>query len=150
MSGKSTLVADLVRAGATYYSDEYAVLDARGRVYPYPRRLSFRADHGWHRSRCSALTLGRRTGTRSLPVGLVVVGRYRSGARWRPRRLSAAEGALELMANTVAVRRDPPRAMAAIHRVVLSAPVLRGVRGEARDTARPLLRMLDSYRAQPG
>ena len=35
MSGKSTLVAELVRAGATYYSDEYAVLDARGRVHPY-------------------------------------------------------------------------------------------------------------------
>src|SRR5258706_3289708 len=29
MSGKSTLVAALVRAGASYYSDEYAVLDAR-------------------------------------------------------------------------------------------------------------------------
>ena len=26
-SGKSTLVAELVRAGATYYSDEYAVED---------------------------------------------------------------------------------------------------------------------------
>ena len=30
-SGKSSLVAELVRAGATYYSDEYAVLDERGR-----------------------------------------------------------------------------------------------------------------------
>ena len=34
-SGKSTLVAELVRAGATYYSDEYAVFDARGRVHPF-------------------------------------------------------------------------------------------------------------------
>src|ERR1051326_6942658 len=32
-SGKSTLVAALVRAGATYYSDEYAVFDAQGRVH---------------------------------------------------------------------------------------------------------------------
>ena len=31
-SGKTTLVDQLIRAGATYYSDEYAVLDVRGRV----------------------------------------------------------------------------------------------------------------------
>ena len=30
-SGKTTLVAALVRAGATYYSDEYAVIDTQGR-----------------------------------------------------------------------------------------------------------------------
>src|SRR5262249_26128145 len=41
-SGKSTLVAALVRAGATYYSDEYAVLDSRGRVHPYPKPISLR------------------------------------------------------------------------------------------------------------
>jgi hypothetical protein len=41
-SGKSTLVAALLRAGATYYSDEYAVLDEQGRVWPYPRRLALR------------------------------------------------------------------------------------------------------------
>ena len=40
-SGKSTLVAELVRAGATYYSDEYAVLDARGRVHPFSSHSSF-------------------------------------------------------------------------------------------------------------
>src|SRR5690348_5169542 len=45
-SGKSTLVAELVRAGATYYSDEYAVLDRRGRVHPYPRPLTLRNGAG--------------------------------------------------------------------------------------------------------
>ena len=38
-SGKSTLVAELLRAGATYYSDELAVLDARGRVHPFQKPL---------------------------------------------------------------------------------------------------------------
>jgi serine kinase of HPr protein (carbohydrate metabolism regulator) len=37
-AGKSTLVAELVRRGATYYSDEYAAIDAAGRVHPYARR----------------------------------------------------------------------------------------------------------------
>src|SRR6266545_1899194 len=41
-SGKSTLVAELVRADGTYYSDEYAVLDRRGYVHSYARPLSIR------------------------------------------------------------------------------------------------------------
>ena len=39
-SGKSTLVAALVRAGAVYYSDEFAVLDPDGFVHPYAKALS--------------------------------------------------------------------------------------------------------------
>src|SRR6266576_550620 len=42
-TGKTTLVDQLLRAGATYYSDEYAVLDERGLVHPYPRPLGFRS-----------------------------------------------------------------------------------------------------------
>src|SRR5262249_10896677 len=44
-SGKSTIVAALVRAGASYYSDEYAVFDARGRVHPFAKDLEMR-DNG--------------------------------------------------------------------------------------------------------
>lgn len=41
-AGKTTLVAALVRAGAVYLSDEYAVLDSLGRVHPYARQLQMR------------------------------------------------------------------------------------------------------------
>ena len=41
-SGKTSLVAELVKRGATYYSDEYAVLDAEGHVHNYARPLSIR------------------------------------------------------------------------------------------------------------
>jgi len=40
--GKSTLTAELVRRGALYYSDEYAVLDDKARVHPFPKLLSLR------------------------------------------------------------------------------------------------------------
>ena len=36
MTGKTTPVKVLVEAGATYYSDEFAVLDKQGQVHPYP------------------------------------------------------------------------------------------------------------------
>ena len=38
-AGKTTLVAEFVRAGALYYSDEYAVLDRDRFAHPYPRPL---------------------------------------------------------------------------------------------------------------
>ena len=45
-AGKTTLVRALVAAGARYYSDEYAVLDALGQVHPYARRPSVRTSRG--------------------------------------------------------------------------------------------------------
>jgi hypothetical protein len=142
-AGKTTLVAELIRAGATYYSDEYAILDERGRVYPYARRLAVRDDRGGSRRRAPEW-FGARAGRRPLPIGLVVVSRYRRGGRGRLRRLSAGAGALVLMANTVSARREPARALTALRAVVLRAPVLSGVRGEARETAHALLRRLEA------
>jgi hypothetical protein len=43
-SGKTRLVAALVKAGAIYYSDEYAVIDEKGFVHHYARPLSIRED----------------------------------------------------------------------------------------------------------
>src|SRR5690242_598561 len=57
-SGKSTLVQALVRAGATYYSDEYAVLDERGWVHPYPRPLHLRNGDDWRGTSIPAAGLG--------------------------------------------------------------------------------------------
>src|SRR4051794_20574153 len=57
-SGKTTLVAALVRAGATYYSDEYAVFDAQGSVHPYARPLGIRDGNGDRPRRCPVQELG--------------------------------------------------------------------------------------------
>jgi len=46
LSGKSSLVVEFLRAGASYYSDEYAVIDSRGRVHPFPRRVVTRDSKG--------------------------------------------------------------------------------------------------------
>jgi hypothetical protein len=128
-SGKTTLVAELVRAGATYYSDEYAVLDADGLVHPYSRPLSVR-ENGKHVKHTPEM-FGGRLGTRPLPVGLVVATSYKSGARWRPKTLSAAEGALELILNAVSIQRQPEKVLETLKRAIPNATILKGVRGEA-------------------
>jgi hypothetical protein len=48
-------------------------------------------------------------------------------------------GALELLSNTVAARKEPAKALNTLERVVSSAPVLKGVRGEASEVARAIL-----------
>jgi hypothetical protein len=140
--GKTRLVIALMRAGAEYYSDEYAVLDKNACVHPFPRLLSIRRDDGALLRRDTAEGLGGRRGTGPLPVGLVVVSAYEPGARWQPRRLSPGEAVLALLAHSVSVRRQPEAVLDTLARVVAGAPVLAGDRGEADELVAPLLSML--------
>jgi ABC-type ATPase with predicted acetyltransferase domain len=143
LTGKTTLVAELVRQGFTYYSDEYAVLDERGRVHAYPRPLSIRAEGSLKQTPHPVEALGGKAGVSALPVALVVCGEFKPGARWRPRRLSAGEGILEILSNTIAARRVPEQALSTLQRVTAQAQVLKGVRGEAREAAASILEILE-------
>jgi hypothetical protein len=137
-SGKTTLVAALIRAGATYLSDEYAVLDDRGRVHPFPKPLSIRDPRRGAVRTCPVEALGGRAARRQLPVGLVFVTRYRPAARWRPRPLSPAESLFALLANTPTALARPEDALRTLKQVVSQAVTLRGTRAEA-DRVAPLL-----------
>jgi hypothetical protein len=140
LTGKSTLVAELLRLGATYYSDEFAVLDARGRVHPFPRPLSFRGpDPNDRPTRHAAEALGAEVGSKPLPVGLLAFTRFRAGARFRPRALTPGKALISVLENTVPARRRPKASVAALRQVVEVAPAIKGVRGDARDAARALL-----------
>jgi hypothetical protein len=139
-SGKTTMVEHLVRAGATYYSDDYAVFDARGRLHPFPRQLSIRRNGAHTQERHSVESLGGSAGEQALPVGLVVVTEYSAGVRgWRPRTLSPGQGVLELVSHAVAARRRPEAVLEALHHVIADAPVLKGRRGEAEHVAALIL-----------
>ena len=80
-SGKSTLVAELVRRGAVYYSDEFAVLDETGRVHPYKRSPVLRDQA---RKPQDLRLLREDEPTEPLSIGLIVAGHYQPGATWRP------------------------------------------------------------------
>lgn len=142
-SGKSTLVAELVRAGATYYSDEYAVLDSRGRVHPFSKPLELREEGEFRQTKITVAELGGHSGTKPLPVGLVLMTQFKNGARWRPRKLSAGKGVLEMLFNTVSARRSPQRALATLQRVTAQAEVLKGVRGNAADVVSAVLKRVE-------
>ena len=134
-AGKTTLVRALVEAGATYYSDEYAVLDRRGRVHPYARRPSVRMRAG-HKERHP---VPRSRGRGPVPVGLIVETRYRAGGRWTPVPLSTGECVLALLANTVPARDRPAEILPVLARATEGARGLRSDRGAASRTARVLI-----------
>ena len=138
-SGKSTLVEALVRAGATYYSDEYAVFDARGRVWPYQVPLSLRGQSGAAPQKLHVETPIPSRRVKPLAVGLIAVATYKPSAHWTPRALPPGQAVLSLLANTVAARRIPEKVLTRLAHIVQGVGVVRGSRGEADETARSLL-----------
>lgn len=142
-SGKSTLVAALVRAGATYYSDEYAVFDAKGLVHPFAKPLEIRAEGEYTQARVGVGELGGKSGKKPLPVGLVLMTGYKRGATWRPRKLSPGKGVLEMLFNTVSARRSPEKALLALRQVTTQAEVLKGIRGDTSAIVDALLKRMD-------
>ena len=139
-AGKTTLVQAWLEAGATYYSDEFAVLDRAGRVHPFARPLAVRDGSTALTRRVPVAALGAETGTMPLPIGLVLVTSYRAGARWRPRRLTAAPTLLALMRHTVAARGNPEHSMPILKQAVSGGMAFAGLRGEARPLVSAVLR----------
>jgi hypothetical protein len=143
-TGKTTLVAELVRAGAEYYSDEFAPIDPQGRVHPYPKPLSIRPrDGSWSQVDHDSSHFGAAVGAEPIPVGVVAIAPYKPGASWRPMRLSTGEGVLALLANTVPAHQRPAEAMTALGAAAASAMVLEGERGEAREVVEALLELAE-------
>jgi hypothetical protein len=141
-SGKSTMVAELLRAGATYYSDEYAVIDARGRVHPYARDLRIRSDESSRVRRMRAADFGARTGLKPVPVAFVLSTTFKEGVRFRPRELTRGKAVLELLANTVSARSQPEMAMAHLTKALEQATALKAPRGEASEMVEWIMRLI--------
>jgi len=142
MSGKSSLTAALVRAGADYYSDEYAVFDNRGLVRPYPRRLAIRPYEGAAVQRVPAEELGGRVGRAPARVELIAALRFDPGAGWQPEPLTRGPAVLRLLDNTVAARSRPRAVLSALEGATLDARAVEGTRGDADETAARLMSIL--------
>lgn len=137
LSGKSTLVAALVRAGTTAYSEEYAVFDHQGRLHPYykgsPLPPGLTATNGSESAAQTADVEPRE-------AAAIVFTSYRPGAEWRPERMSRGESMLALLAHAVPGEERPKETMSGLSRALDSDPVvMRGERGEADAMASALL-----------
>ncbi len=137
-SGKSTLVRALVACGATYFSEEYAVLQG-GMVEPYPLRSS-----SWPVPRVSLgawVDEGARA-PKPVPVGVVLFAPYQSGAVFKPKMLSRGKFMLGMFRYAVASQHDAERVLRTLEAVLRRCNALEGVRGDAESVATYLLERL--------
>ena len=141
-SGKTTLTAALVRAGATLLSDEFAVLDRKGYVHPYPLPLRIKTDESPTKKALPLSALGGTPAKRPLPVGLILATHFDAEARGGLRRMSAGRAALALMSHAVQARIRPSRVLESTGRAAEGALALQGPRGEAEEMVDMLLDLM--------
>jgi hypothetical protein len=142
-SGKTTLVAALVRSGATYFSDEFAVLDSSGRVHPYPKPLSLREPGAYVQVEVPAEELGA-VGDAPADVALIAVAPY-TGTASMLRVGTSGGGALALLSHAIAARTRSAAVLQAVRAAATDALYVEGERGEAEPAAQELLRLLYAH-----
>lgn len=139
-AGKTTLTRALVERGAALLSDEYAVLDARGRVHPWPR--PFAVKEGGSTRRLPAEEMGA-VAELAAPLGAVVVTRYRRGAAFEPRELGPGRAVRELLRQAVSSRVRAAEDLEELAEAVEAIPAWSSVRGEAAEAADGILALLE-------
>jgi hypothetical protein len=131
--GKTQLVAALLRAGAIYYTDDWAVLDREGLAHPHPVPLLMRGEGYFTPER-----LGAVRGDTPIPVAVIALVTYAEGGAWRVEGRTPGQGALMLMQASYGME-VPQTAVKIAHTAAASALVLEGERGEADDAAAALM-----------
>jgi hypothetical protein len=139
-AGKSTLVHELLRAGATYLSDEYARITTNAMIAPYPRPLQLRTPKGRRLVDPHHIST---VATESLTPGLIVFTHHRAGASFAPASVSPAHAALDLFDNTVIAAVAPTRAARAVAQIARCSMAVRSERGGADLAAAAILSLVD-------
>lgn len=145
--GKTTLVTQLVRNGAEYYSDEYAVIDAEGLVHDFPRALSTRyLVSGEVREREVPLaSIGGKMGSGPIPIGMVLLTEYVENAPWKPEMLTVGRGIMEMIPHTIPRQVNTEFALKVLNAAVTDAIIIRSPRGDAQAFALDLLSFFDDF-----
>jgi hypothetical protein len=142
-AGKSTLVRALVRAGATYCSDEVAVITPAGHVVPYVKPISIRGPHATRRLDEPAHVGAVADPNSRFERTLLLVTFYRRGARWAPRRLGHGEAYLALVANSFNAIDRPDDTLSGIAALLGRGEAWGTPRGGAATAARRVADLVD-------
>ncbi len=131
-TGKTTLVAEFVKRGAVYYSDEYAILDENGHVHPFARPLAIRDRIDLSlRYDTPASELGGTVGSRPLPIDFVFLYNYRKFSRFSIRALTAGEAVLQTMPFAITLRSAPKFSLFVLNKIAMRGNFYSGQRGNS-------------------
>lgn len=131
--GKTTMVAELVRHGADYFSDEYAVLDEEGFVHPFPKMLSVRGIiDDFQQMDLPVETFGGQASLEPLEAGLILLTEFDKNALWNPEILNPGAGVLEILSHTIPIRYKPEFTLKVLNKITNRAIITKTQRGEAK------------------
>jgi hypothetical protein len=140
-AGKSSLVAELLRRGATYFSDEYALIDSEGRVHPYPRPLLLR-NGSPEQSPVLPAECNARIADTPAPVGWILSLEYLPESVWSVAAVPQSEALLILLRNTPHVLSESPDLVAVFQRAVAGATCYAGHRPDVDEAVSQILRLI--------
>lgn len=144
--GKTTLVAELIRNGADYYSDEYAIFDHLGLVHPFPRDLTVRSPEAeLYETSVSPRSVGAKIGGIPIVVGAVLLTEYREDSKWKPEILSLGEGILQTIPHTIPLHADTKFSLQVLNIAFKHAIIAKSFRGDAKTEAVDILSFLDKH-----
>ncbi len=147
-SGKTTLVAELIKRGAVYYSDEYAVVDEEGFVHSFPKTLSMRGIiDDYKQVECSPSSFGAAIGHMPIPIGMVLICKFdktrKNDLEFALEILSPGQAMLEMIDNTVPITNNPKFVLKILNKISEHAIIAKCQRGEANKFANFLIEYLD-------
>ncbi|WP_433967059.1 hypothetical protein [Tunturiibacter gelidiferens] len=140
-SGKSSLVAEFLQRGATYFSDEYALIDSEGCVHPYPRPLLLRNSCP-EQIPVLPCEWNAPIGETPVPVDWILSLEYRPSLAWSVSPVSQSEALLILLQNTPHALAESPDLVEVFQRVVAGATCYAGRRSEATHAVDQILRLV--------
>lgn len=142
-SGKSSMVAELLRRGATYMSDEYALIDIEGRTHPYARPLLLRNDKPVQTpllpQDCHA-----SIASEPAPIGWIMELDYREPDGWNVVKVPQSHGLLILLRHTPHVLAEAPDLLDKFQRAAADARCYTGTRMDAAQAADEILRLTEA------
>jgi hypothetical protein len=145
-AGKTTLTAEFCKRGFVYYSDEYAVLDKDGFVHPFPKTLSMRGIiDSYKQVEIPVEEFGSTKGEKRVPIGLILVTKYKKKARFNPKQLTSGQGIIESLDNSVSIRQSPALVLGVLTKVANKALILKTNRSESERFVDRLLDYLDTF-----
>lgn len=140
-AGKSSLVAELLRRGAVYLSDEYALIDSQGLVHAYPRPLLLR-NGGPQQTPMLPAELGATIGDSPAPVRWILFLEYQPSYSWKVTPVSKSEALLMLLQNTPHTLADSPDLIGVLQGAVTGADSYVGRRPEAVHAVDQILKLV--------
>jgi hypothetical protein len=130
-SGKSTLTSEFVKHGATYYSDEYAVISKDGRLFPYIKPISMREPGGWDQTDLDVRSFGGEPGTEPVEIGYILFTQFKKFSRWNPESISSVRAVFEMLPHSMNGKNNPEFTIQVLQNAAKKAKVLKSSRGDS-------------------